>query len=383
MPPTDTSDAAPAADDLPDRPVPAVALRTYRFLRLSVVGVIVMLLLSLLLESQRTDWCLKGSISAYYYSPARTVFVGSLCAIGLVLVALWGKTAIEDTLFNLAGLLAPVVAFIPAKNDLMCVTDPPAQHPLSDQQAAEASAAARAATNAAITNNMRTYLAVVGLFLLVLAIAGLLSRRRGRRSGCEQAGSLVAASPLTFWLPLGLASVLWLLGTWQFYVRDRTPGGASWFYEHVHFTSAVVMFVLITLGILWVGITRHCGRTRRGPDGRGPFHRVRLRILNACLGDPALSPTASRPWARTYVGQAAAMLLVAGLLFLAKAGGAGPSWYLDHAVFWIELWMIAHVAAFWALQTKERWHEGAPPRTEAERTAEVARHEALTGGVGP
>src|SRR3954470_4190304 len=100
-----------------EQPVPAVALRTYRFLRLTVIGVIAMLVISILLEIHRTDWCVKGAVSAYYYSPVRSVFVGALCAIGLVLIALWGKTTVEDSLFNLAGLLAPVVAFVPAKDD--------------------------------------------------------------------------------------------------------------------------------------------------------------------------------------------------------------------------------------------------------------------------
>ena len=65
------------------------------------------------------------------------------------------------------------------------------------------------------------------------------------------------------------------------------------------------------------------------------------------------------------------MLVVSVLLFVPGQAEAGPTWYVDHYVFLVEAWMIANVAAFWAVQTQERWHEGAPPRTKAELTAAV------------
>ncbi|WP_243057449.1 hypothetical protein [Nocardioides sp. SR21] len=339
--------------------VPAVALRTYRFLRLTVIGVIAMLAISILIEAQRTDWCLKGSISAYYYSPVRSVFVGALCAIGLVLIALWGKTAIEDSLFNLAGLLAPVVAFVPAKDDGLCPADP-ALDPVRNQ--------------AAIANAMWSYLVVVGLFLAALVVVGVIARRQDR-------WPLIRDNQVGFWVPLGLAIALWLLGLWQFSVRDRTPGGASWFYQNVHFTSAIVMFVLITLGILWIGIAWWFGRRRLRAGGR------LATAFNACLGEIALSEERDPKRARRYVGQALAMLGVSVLLFVPGTMGAGPTWFVDHYVFLVEAWMIGNVAVFWAVQTKERWHEGAPPRTEEELAAAVEtdarRSEAEARAGGP
>lgn len=326
-----------------DEPVPAVALRTYRFLRLTVIGVIALLAISILIEVQRTDWCLKGSISAYYYSPVRSVFVGALCAIGLVLIALWGKTAIEDSLFNLAGLLAPVVAFVPAKDDGLCPADPGLDS-LRNQ--------------AAIANAMWSYLVVVGVFLVVLVAIGVVARQQDR-------WPLIRDNQVGFWVPLGLAVALWLLGLWQFSVRDRTPGGASWFYQNVHFTSAIVMFVLITLGILWIGIAWWFGRRRLRGSGR------LATAFNACLGEIALSEERDPRRARRYVGQAVAMLVVSVLLFVPGKAGAGPAWFVDHYVFLVEAWMIANVAVFWSLQTWERWHEGAPPRTDAEMAAAV------------
>ncbi|GAA4365444.1 hypothetical protein [Nocardioides caricicola] len=329
-------------DDQPH--VPAVALRTYRFLRLTVIGVIGLLAISILIEVERTDWCLKGSISAYFYSPVRSVFVGALCAIGLVLIALWGKTAIEDALFNLAGLLAPVVAFVPAKDDGLCPADS-ALDPVRNQ--------------AAIANAMWSYLIVVGIFLAVLVAVGVIARVKNR-------WPLIRDNQVGFWVPLGLATALWVLGLWQFSVRDRTPGGASWFYQDVHFTSAIVMFVLITLGILWIGVAWWFGRRRlREAGGR------LARAFNACLGEIALSPERDGRRARLYVGQAVAMLVVSVVLFVPGKAELGPTWFVDHYVFLVEAWMIANVAVFWAVQTKERWHEGAPPRTNAEMAAAV------------
>jgi hypothetical protein len=343
-----------------ERPVPAVALRTYRFLRLTVIGVIAMLVISILLEIHRTDWCVKGAVSAYYYSPARSVFVGALCAIGLVLIALWGKTTVEDSLFNLAGLLAPVVAFVPAKDDGLCPADP-----LSEPVGSRVDRARILATSQdAIANAMWSYLVVVGLFLAVLVVIGVVARRQDR-------WPLIRDNPVGYWVPLGLATGLWAVGLWQFAVRDRTPGGASWFYQSVHFTSAIVMFVLITLGILWIGIAWGFGRRRIGIDGRTGVKARLAQAFNTCLGEVALSPERDPKRARVYVGQAVAMLGVSAVLFVLGRAEVGSGWFVDHYVFLVEAWMILNVAVFWTRQTAERWHEGAPPRTKAETTAAV------------
>jgi len=342
-----------------EQTVPAVALRTYRFLRLTVIGVIAMLAISILLEVHRTD-CLKGSVSAYYYSPVRSVFVGALCAIGLVLIALWGKTTVEDSLFNLAGLLAPVVAFVPAKDDGLCPADP-----LSEPIGNRVDRARILTTSQdAIANAMWSYLAVVGIFLAVLTAIGIIARQQDR-------WPLIRDNQVGYWVPLLLAIALWVAGFWQFAVRDRTPGGASWFYQNVHFTSAIVMFVLITLGILWIGIAWLFGRRRVRERGKHGLALTWARAFNACLGEPALSPERDPERARIYIGQAMAMLLVSLVLFLLGFAKVGPPWFVDHYVFLVEAWMIANVAVFWSLQTKERWDEGAPPRTKAETAAAV------------
>src|SRR6478752_5187295 len=87
---------------------------TYRYLRGAMISMLLMLLLSV---GYQWWWetggsCWLGSISAYYYTPARTVFVGSLCALGACLIAYKGHSPEEDVLLNFSGFMAIVVAVV-------------------------------------------------------------------------------------------------------------------------------------------------------------------------------------------------------------------------------------------------------------------------------
>ena len=74
---------------------------------------------------------LQPSISAYYHSDARDVFVGALWAIGLGLIAYKGFSRLEDWALNIGGVLACCVALfpMPPKDGLRCILagDIPAQ----------------------------------------------------------------------------------------------------------------------------------------------------------------------------------------------------------------------------------------------------------------
>ena len=99
---------------------PQVALKTYRYLRLGMVAVLAALAISVVLELWNTSGCLQRSISAYYYTPTHAVFVGALVALALAMITLLGNTPIEDAFLNLAGLFAPVVAFVPTSDANYC-----------------------------------------------------------------------------------------------------------------------------------------------------------------------------------------------------------------------------------------------------------------------
>jgi hypothetical protein len=56
---------------------------------------------------------LPGSVSSYYYSPVRNIFVGALCALGLFLIAYVGDDLGDRVITDLAGVFAVGVAFFP------------------------------------------------------------------------------------------------------------------------------------------------------------------------------------------------------------------------------------------------------------------------------
>jgi len=91
------------------------ALSTYRHLRLAMVFVLALLLVSVALRAITADpgLCFEGSISAYYFTSTRAVFVGALCALGACLIVYRGNTDLEDVALNVSGALAFVVAFVP------------------------------------------------------------------------------------------------------------------------------------------------------------------------------------------------------------------------------------------------------------------------------
>ena len=90
---TRPSESAPGKPDGEKRTPPSVALRTYTSLRLVSLAVIALLGVAIIKEVFSTPGanCLQGSISAYYYTPVQSVFVGTLLALGLVMIALWGE----------------------------------------------------------------------------------------------------------------------------------------------------------------------------------------------------------------------------------------------------------------------------------------------------
>jgi hypothetical protein len=84
--------------------------RTYRNLRIGIAGTVVVILVSVAITASRVG--VLPSISAYYYTPARTVFVGALIAVAAAIVALSGR-GLQRALLSAAGLFAPLIALVP------------------------------------------------------------------------------------------------------------------------------------------------------------------------------------------------------------------------------------------------------------------------------
>lgn len=84
--------------------------RTYRYLRLSILGSV--LTLTVAVVQVLVARGPLASISASFYTPARGIFVGSLFAVGLALLALSGRS-LERMLLAFAALFVPVIATVP------------------------------------------------------------------------------------------------------------------------------------------------------------------------------------------------------------------------------------------------------------------------------
>ena len=278
--------------------------KTYLYLRVGLVSLAVFLGASLLIELAFGDTAWLGSISAYYYTPVRSVFVGTLVAMGVCLIAIKGRDRPrEDLMLNLAGMCAPVVALCPT--------------PLEDVPACGGQTrCVPAAYVPGVVNNIEA-LIVVGA-LAVLFAAGTVRR------GTRERGDLVA---------LGLAAA-GLVGftLWFAFGRDS-------FLDYAHYGTAVPMFGLI-VGVALV-------------------NAATVDEFVAAGGTLTMAETAT--YKRAYRVIAWFMGVVIGgalALFVVKAAtGAQP---FAHWVFVVEALLLVAFTAFWILQTAQYAVDGAP-----------------------
>ena len=184
------------------------AKKTWRYLRLAIVVMVVGLGVSVARELVRQDGCLQPSISGYFHTPVRGFFVGTLVAVGVCLVSLRGNTGFEDVLLNLAGAFSMVVALVPTG-----AGDPPECGAVAAEQAAREH----------IDNNMVALLVVAGL---ALALVLYLILRHSDGTPFEMVGWSVAV-------------VVYVVATVLFVAKD------AWFDRNAHTGAATAMFVCI------------------------------------------------------------------------------------------------------------------------------------------
>lgn len=113
-----TSDSFDRPDRLDDRRDPSVLYARSYLLTRAVVGALGMALPVVLMVAEVAldgDVVARGSLSAYYHTAARDVFVGTLSVIGVLLMTyLAGQPETRDFWFSLAaGVAVLVVAFVP------------------------------------------------------------------------------------------------------------------------------------------------------------------------------------------------------------------------------------------------------------------------------
>jgi hypothetical protein len=274
------------------------APKTYRYLRVGVVAMAVLLGVSVAIEiAVGPALGILDSISAYYYTPVRGVFVGSLLAVGLALVAIKGREGPEDVMLNLAGMLAPLVAFVPTPISVTVAGFEVDQRTVP------------AALVPAVENNVAALL-ILGGVGLVFARATVGHGQTGSAHRRSLAGAMVLLVGIAVWFGVGRESFL----------------------EFGHYAAAVPMFGLI-VGVAVVN-------ARQTTSG-AVHHRL-----------------ARATYRRAYAVIAGAMgitIVVAAVFFVLDSTGHRPffAW-----LFWVEVVLLALFATFWVFQTAEHWNEG-------------------------
>jgi hypothetical protein len=173
-----------------------------------MVAVVLGLGASVVIELVKVSFgCFQTSISAYYYTPVRAVFVGALLTLGVCLICLKGSTDVEDLLLNVAGMLALVVAFVPTPHYKMSCTSVSA--PIED-------------VSANVANNVVTLLIVAGVALLIVGGVLVFTETTLPARICGAVGVVLWATALVVFLS----------------ARDA-------FMHYAHDVAAVLMFLCI------------------------------------------------------------------------------------------------------------------------------------------
>ncbi|GAA1861799.1 hypothetical protein ACFQZV_13395 [Microbacterium koreense] len=142
--------------------------RTYRYLRLGLVGDVLAIFTGVAVAAADVGWL--PSLSDYYFTSARDVFVGALIATTLALVALSGRGP-DRVLLDAAAVFAPLIAVVPT-------TVVPGTVPGIAAACTERCFPREFIPDAA--TGVATYLVLGGL---VVAVAAVVCVRAGVRSG--------------------------------------------------------------------------------------------------------------------------------------------------------------------------------------------------------
>jgi len=319
-----------------DPPVPPVALRTYTAIRVGVVAVVVALGFAVWREIANSPHdCVQRSLSAYYYTPVRPVFVGALLVIGFAMIVMWGRTVTEDATLNLAGLLLIVVAFVPTLDANYCsigtsvggTVSSPETKQIADNLLIQASADA-------VARSFSALLFVLWLLLILIPIAGWITYRNAETKLAENPAEDRRPSPKAlraYVITWALALLAVIMYTVLYQDADDLD---SAFNHKVHAWSANLAVALV---IVAVGSAS------------------RQKVKEARRGHPA-----AKKWAVFY-GVVAGLMVSAAIVI--KGGDTldlFSGWWDDHATFAVEAILIGLLGIFWSLQTIDRRNEGAP-----------------------
>jgi hypothetical protein len=292
------------------------------------------------------------SISHYYYTPARIIFVGALCAAALALLTLAGK-GVQSYLLDIAALLAPLIAIIPTPVKLGEVTsfDPQCERPNSE----------------CVPRGDFDYLRLG--FTVWLWIAGIVIGIGVLRAIVETVIAVRDPDARVPWMLIATAAIA--VGVWVFYFLNGQYR-QSWFHSKAHFLSAGAFFVIVAI-VIAIEAYRHW-------LPRSTLFGARLDKEHGSIG-----------YAWTYT--VLALLLFADLVMAAAIISAQSedesAW--PSGVFAVEAFGLFFFAVFFGLQTwqhradGEGWGKLPPRKKEIEEhrlNPELDSSELVTAGEG-
>jgi hypothetical protein len=286
---------------------------TYRYLRGAMIALLLLLLLSVgyqwWWETDHSCWL--GSISAYYYTPARTIFVGSLCALGAALIAYKGHSPEEDVLLNFSGLMAFVVAMVPTVPDNLCGPN------AFTQTQAEIAMAVR--------NNIWS-------LIVITVISSLTAALLKRRAVAANSDAIPGARAIV--VSVVCAGIVLAELTLFLVLPDRFIALSHGIAASTMVAGVIAVMVFSALRVA----DRHDGASAAG-------------------------------YQRTYIGLAVVLGILLGLTVL--VGLTVPDF--DHVILVAEVIIIVLFGAYWVVQTKELWNLQVPGPTEARSLQDVAQ----------
>ncbi|MCW2691336.1 MAG: Uncharacterized protein JWR37_6226 [Mycobacterium sp.] len=268
-------------------------VETYRYLRGSIVVMIIMLAVSVIAESIAAK-CLQPSISAYYFTSVHSIFVASLCAIGILLIAYKGSKDTEDILLDLVGIMAFVVAMVPTgrpeKDE--CAAQLPSDYPITEF----------------VQNNV---LAVIIALLIGKGLARLI---RVRKDTPKVLPPYAVIARALFWAVV-------VVGAIAFFAFGRV------FEKFAHGVAAFILFIVI---IVVVFLNAYLAAKQTTTVGARDYPRI-----YRCLG-----------WLMIFT-----IAAVGALHIILNQNGS--KW--DLALLVLETALIIEFAVYWAFQTVELW----------------------------
>ncbi|MFD4961160.1 hypothetical protein [Microbacterium sp. NPDC058389] len=268
--------------------------RTYRYLRIGVAGTVVAILLAVAQAATTYGWL--TSISDYFYTPARDVFVGALVAASLALLALSGRGVVRGGV-DAAALFAPLIALVPT-------TLAPGAVPGVPVECGGTARCFPPQYEADAANGVFVYLVLGGLVVLVALLLAALRQV-----------SLAEVWPSLLIAVVVLAAVAL---TWGF-ARDV-------FLQQAHFVATTAFFALFAAAAVRNAFPR------QGPPPPPVIRGLYIAIAVGLI-----------------------LLLVAYAFLLPQAGTAGIP-----VVLIVETAALVLFFAFWVVQGVEKWSDPDP-----------------------